>query len=282
MANFLQFLRESIQPAPLHEDFYDVRVGGNSYEKKDELKKLGAKFDSMSKAWFIGLSKAPLVKKMGLTPLYPVTGSDTYGKKDVIKRAGGTWDLGKKRWYAPEESADALANADLVLQMHGGSDADRKELEKMGAFADHIELKTPVSGDPNHKYFTNYFRAQLKKLRVVSVGNNYMVPKANAAKAQKALDDFIADNKRIAELGRKLRRGAEVTGTYHSVPYEGVIDSGKMLDDHGFFAGLEMHVKISKPIVVYGHERPAGSVLTVSIVPNDLNGRNDDDTIELA
>jgi hypothetical protein len=243
---------------------------------------MGAKFDGMSKAWFAPLTKAPLVKKMGLTPLYPVTGSDTYGKKDAIKKAGGVWDFGKKRWYAPEESADALADADLVLQMHGGSDNERKELEKMGAFADHVELKTPVSGEPNHKYFTNYFRAQLKKFRIVSVGVKYLVPKANAAKAQKALDDYLADNKRIAELGRKLRRGLDVTGTYHGVPYKGVIDGGRQLDDHGFFAGLEMHVKITEPIVVYGHERPAGSVLTLGIVPADLLSRNDDDTIELA
>lgn len=283
MANFLQFLRESLQSSPLQEDFYDVRVGGNSYEKRDEIKKLGGKFDSTSKGWFVPITKAPLLKNLGLTAYYPVSGSNTFGLKDQIKQAGGVWDFGQKRWYAPETAADRLSRAGLTVHVHGGSDAEQRELKKLGAYADYVELKAPEGGQWEHKFFTNYFRAQMVKFfRMTQVDLKYLVPAAHAKKAQKALDDFIADNERIYSLGQTLRRGKPVTGTYYDVPFEGVIEDGEQMSDHGFFAGLKIGVRLSKPIIVYGSPRAAGDSVQVTITAQDLHNEKKSHSIQLA
>lgn len=75
------------------------------YEKKDSVKKLGARWDKNRKKWYImsNLSeeKREAIENILTTPseFERIYLDVPYAKKDPVKKLGARWDKNKKQWY---------------------------------------------------------------------------------------------------------------------------------------------------------------------------------------
>ena len=71
------------------------------FEKKDDAKAFGAKFDKQEKKWFVeGNVKDMNTKYKEVIDLYDIKMLHSkFEDKEIIKANGGKWDPTEKQWY---------------------------------------------------------------------------------------------------------------------------------------------------------------------------------------
>jgi len=90
------------------------------YEKKDPIKKLGARWDTSRKKWYImsnlSQEKREAIENILKSPseFERIYLDVPYAKKDPVKKLGARWDKNKKKWYVmsniSQEKREAIEN----------------------------------------------------------------------------------------------------------------------------------------------------------------------------
>ena len=95
-------------------DILRVKITGNTYPVRDQIRGLGGRWDAATKSWRVPADRAVEAQALVLAapapasvvagPVVAVTGN-TYPVREQIRALGGRWDAATKSWLVPADKA---------------------------------------------------------------------------------------------------------------------------------------------------------------------------------
>lgn len=283
MKSFISLLQEAVKPV----------LGKDTYGKRDQIKKLGGRWNAAEKQWTIDDSKEAELQKIGLTTdpakgpesgkpkLVPVYG-ETMNNVDILKKHGARWNPTQKTWYIDPSKEDQIRKYGMTIDPDG---------QYIGSMSDHSGKSIPDDFVPldsfldvprsaerryDHAYRkTNLYFTALKRHFGAKSWKvwDLIVPKKNKDKIVAFDKMFKADyNLKFAKY-YKLKVGDVVTGVMYDNPYNGKIVDIAYYDEQNHNAGLSVIVSAIytvrllepfRPTNGYSH-REAGTEVKISV-----------------